>query len=167
VLFRYSRREMKHLPGKMYFLFSCHFYCLFFFLSLLLFFFTVPPMCQVVAIVFRLSLSTYFLPPLRTLSIFLCFPLFNRRMHYRVPLSRCLRFQINFVWNSEFRLRIYFRIQKNHIPGYINVIFVGNIHFSSIVHMQLLPFILSFIQFNNKYALVVCRFNQYNTDSTL
>jgi hypothetical protein len=109
------------------------FFC--FFLLPFFFFFTVPPMCQVVAIVFRFSLSTYFLPPLRTLSVFLCFPLFNRRMHYRVPLSRCIRFQINFVWNSEFRLRIYLRIQKHHIQGYVNAIFVENFNFGTIVHM--------------------------------
>jgi hypothetical protein len=36
-------------------------------------------MCQVVAIVFRISLSTYFLSLLLTLSAFLCFPLFNAK----------------------------------------------------------------------------------------
>lgn len=74
-------------------------------------FFTVPPMCQVVAIVFRLSLSTYFLPPLRILSVFLCFPLFNGECItgflyravsvFRLILSGTLNFDYECIFESR------------------------------------------------------------------
>lgn len=149
----------------MYFLFSCHFYCLFFFF--LLFFCycssNVPSCCHCVS-----SLPIYLL--FTTVAYFICLPLFSLiqwRMRYRIPLSRCLRFQINFVWNFEFLLRMYFRIQKNHSQGYTNIILVENNNFDIILCLYLLSLLLPSIQFNKKSSDTVCKFNQYVTDSIL